>query len=376
MSETKKYRLLFSVAMFSGNATYYKNLYDIVSSMEEIDAVWLPIEWEPKEWYARFWPLSLNWSVKGGVVTRRRVQALERSGMRFDAALFHHQMLPLWLFGFRKRVPMVITTDATPVLHDRYARWYEKKLNRAYPFIRQAKKLLTRAVFNDASFILPFSDWVKQSLIRDYGISETRIEVVPPGINLEFWNNGLRPVNASRPLRILFVGGHFLRKGGDLVLRAAQRPQFAQCRFDIVTQTALTELPPNVTVHHDIAPNSPEMIALYHDADIFVLPTRADFHSWVNLEAMAMQLPVITTDVGAMREIVEHGASGFIIPVDDEAAFAGRLFELTDNCMMRREFGLRGRKIVEERFSLRPNIERTIKYLKQAADGQNGRHTR
>jgi glycosyltransferase involved in cell wall biosynthesis len=370
MPKTKKYRILFSVAMFSGNATYYKNLHDIVSEMEDVEPTWLPIEWAPREWFAHIPPVSMNWSVKGGLVTRHRVLALERSGLRFDAALFHHQMLPIWLFDFRKRVPTVITTDATPVLHDKYAAWYEKKLLTTHPLVLKLKKRLTRSVFADAHCVLPFSDWVKRSLINDYQVPDERITVIPPGINLSFWHNGTRSADASKPVRILFVGGQFLRKGGDILARTARRPAFRNCRFDVVTQTVPAGMPENVTVHTNVEPNSMEMLGLYSKADVFVLPTRADFHSWVSLEAMAMQLPVITTDVGAMSEIVEDGASGFIIPVDDEDAFAARLEELASNAAMRRQFGARGRTIVEKKFDLRVNIEQTILYLKQAADAR------
>jgi glycosyltransferase involved in cell wall biosynthesis len=376
MPEGRKYRFLFSVAMFSGNATYYKNLHDIVSGMDDIEPTWLPIEWSPQEWFVQIPPLSLNWSLKGGLVTRHRVQALERSGLVFDAALFHHQMLPIWLFGFRKRVPTIVTTDATPVLHDKYAVWYEKKLLTTHPAVISMKKHLTRSVFDDARYILPFSNWVKRSLIDDYQTPEERISVVPPGINLAFWKSAAKSADPARPLQILFVGGQFMRKGGDILVRAAGREEFKHFHFDVVTQHVPASIPDNMSVHTAIAPNSAEMIALYDKADIFVLPTRADFHSWVNLEAMAMQLPVITTDVGAMSEIVEHGKSGFIIPVDDEEAFAARLRQLASDEPMRREFGARGRAIVEEKFNLRCNVEKTIRFLKQAADQQLDDHRR
>lgn len=354
--------------MFSGNATYYKNLVDLVSAMEDIDPTWLPIEWSPPEWFARIPPASLNWSIKGGLVTHSRVQALERSGRRFDAALFHHQLLPLWLFDFRKRVPMVITTDATPVLHDNYGKWYEKRMSLKYSLLSSAKRSMTRAVFQDAHYVLPFSDWVKRSLIDDYQTPAEHIEVIPPGINLSVWNNAAKSSDSQRPLRVLFVGGHFMRKGGDMVVRAAGRKEFSNCQFDIVTQDAPMALPENVRIHTHVTANSKEMIDLYNAADVFVLPTRADFHSWVSLEAMAMHLPVITTNVGAMSEIVDDGASGFIIPVDDEDAFTDRLHRLVESEPMRARFGQCGRNRVEHKFDLHVNIEKTIQYLKRAAD--------
>jgi glycosyltransferase involved in cell wall biosynthesis len=370
MTTNSKYRFLFSIAMFSGNSTYYGNMRDIVSEMDDIDATWLPIEWNPYEWYVRIPPISFNWSVKGGLVTRNRVRALERAGQRYDAALFHHQMLPLWLYEFRKRVPTIITTDATPSLHEAYGKWYHKYRSSRLWGVGKLKKQMTRGVYDDAEYILPFSDWVKSSLVDEYHVTENKICVIPPGINLKVWNNPpARTMESGKhPFTVLFVGGQYLRKGGDLLTSIASLEEFKDVQFNIVTQGYIGQPLPNITVHTNVQPNSCEMRELYRTADVFILPTRADFHSWVCLEAMSMGLPVITTDVGAMHEIVADGKSGFIAPVDDTAVMVNRLLQLRDNVSLRRAFGKEGRAIVEQKFDLHRNIEKTISFMKLAAD--------
>lgn len=370
MADKKKYRFLFSIALFSGNTTYFGNMRDIVSTMDDIEATWVPIEWNPPEWYVHVPPISFNWSVKGGLVARNRVRALEHAGKQFDAALFHHQMLPLWLFDFRKRVPTVITTDATPALHDVYGKWYNKHQSSKIWCIGRIKKYFTRSVYSDAEYILPFSDWVKTSLMEEYMVPEEKICVIPPGINFKLWNNppDRTADAAARQFTVLFVGGQFLRKGGDLLAAIATRPEFKDVKFNIVTQEFIGEPPPNITVYSNVQPNSELMRELYKTADVFILPTRADFHSWVSLEAMTMELPVITTDVGAMHEIVDEGKSGFIVPVDDTEAMVERLLRLRADPAMRARFGKAGRKIVEEKFDLLKNIELTIELMKKAAD--------
>ena len=370
MADPKKYRFLFSIALFSGNSTYFGNMRDIVSTMDDIEATWVPIEWNPAEWYVRIPPISFNWSVKGGLVTRNRVRLLEQSGKRFDAALFHHQMLPLWLFDFRKRVPTIITTDATPALHEAYGKWYHKLQSSRIWGVGKVKKHFTRSVYTDAEYILPFSDWVKNSLVNEYRVAENKICVIPPGINFTLWNNAPdRAIDAaSRPFTVLFVGGQFLRKGGDLLAAIAATEEFKDVHFNFVTQEFIGQPPPNITVHQHVQPNSSIMRELYRTADVFMRPTRADFHSWVSLEAMAMELPVITTDVGAMREIVDDGKSGFIVPVNDVAAMVDRLRRLRADAGLRLAFGKAGRMIVEQKFNLHRNIEKTISLMKLAAD--------
>jgi glycosyltransferase involved in cell wall biosynthesis len=343
---------------------------EIVATMDDVDATWVPIEWNPPEWYVHLPPISFNWSVKGGLVTRQRIRALERTGKTFDAALFHHQMLPLWLFDFRKRVPTVITTDATPALHEVYGKWYNKQQSSRIWGFGRLKKYLTSAVYADADFVLPFSDWVKRSLMGVYGVPESKITVIPPGINLKIWNAPPERTAEMKqhPFTVLFVGGQFLRKGGDLLAAIAARDEFKNARFNIVTQEYIGQPPPNITVYSNVQPNSDTMRTLYSTADVFILPTRADFHSWVSLEAMSMEVPVITTDVGAMSEIVDEGKSGYIVPVDDITAMVDRLRRLRTDPALREAFGKAGRKLVEEKFDLHRNIEKTIELMKEAAD--------
>ena len=67
----------------------------------------------------------------------------------------------------------------------------------------------------------------------------------------------------------------------------------------------------------------------YRAADLFVLPTREDIWGLVINEAMAYGLPVITTDrCVAGLELVEEGVNGSIVPVEDDAALAGKMKEI------------------------------------------------
>ncbi|MBM2840695.1 MAG: glycosyl transferase group 1 [Bacteroidetes bacterium] len=123
----------------------------------------------------------------------------------------------------------------------------------------------------------------------------------------------------------------------------------------------------NIFIHHDLSPNSEKLIALYDSADIFALPTRADLFSVAGLEAMAMGLPVVMTNVGATVEIVRDGESGYIIPIDDEKALADRLLRLVKDKALRSDFGRKGRKIVEENINIDKNAEVIVETLKRVS---------
>lgn len=95
--------------------------------------------------------------------------------------------------------------------------------------------------------------------------------------------------------------------------------------------------------------NVPELLAASY---IGVLTSTAEGFSNSILEYMASGLPVVATDVGGARECVEDGASGFLVPSDDETALADRISLLLANPSTSREMGLRGKAIVRERFSV------------------------
>ena len=111
-----------------------------------------------------------------------------------------------------------------------------------------------------------------------------------------------------------------MRKGGDLLLDVF-RTRFQDCaELHLVSRQAPNKLPPHVHVHADFHPNDERLTELYAQADLLVVPTLADISPWVFLEAMAMGLPVIGTDTGAIREFIHHGKTGFVIAVGDGAA--------------------------------------------------------
>jgi len=86
--------------------------------------------------------------------------------------------------------------------------------------------------------------------------------------------------------------------------------------------------------------------------DCFVLPSLAEGISNTILEAMSCALPVIATDVGGNADLVQHGASGDIVPAGDVPALAQALLRYAADPQRAAAAGRAGRRIVEARFSL------------------------
>jgi sugar transferase (PEP-CTERM/EpsH1 system associated) len=113
--------------------------------------------------------------------------------------------------------------------------------------------------------------------------------------------------------------------------------------------------------------NIPELL---QNMDIFVLPSLAEGISNTILEAMATGLPIVATDVGGNRELVEHGSTGSLVPRGDPAALAAAIRRYIDDPALCREHGAAARRRCESLFSIevmvRNYLEFYDKLLKQA----------
>jgi len=368
---------LFAVWMVGGIQTVFHNLRQAVEERPGTRTSWLPVEMYPDDWITKVPPISFYGMWRNAMATWWRIRPLEQDRGAVDAAYFleHSIIPPFW--SFSKRVPYVLSTDMTPLFCAKHRLWYAVPEFDPDSALSRLKQQATRTLYRGAFHLLPWSSGVRDSLIEDYGVPEEKVTILPPGINLELWRSPDRQASPdpSRPLKVIHVGWDFMRKGGDLLTLLAAEEEFRNVEFHCVTSEVKGTVPPNVTIHRGVAPNSPELIALYRDADIFVLPTRADTYSMVALEAMAMGLPVITTNIGGIGDIVVEGETGFSIPPGDPGVLRDRLRRLTSDRALRIRMGMNGRRRIEERFDLARHTDTVLDLLGQAARSRAGRRT-
>jgi glycosyltransferase involved in cell wall biosynthesis len=120
---------------------------------------------------------------------------------------------------------------------------------------------------------------------------------------------------------------------------------------------------PGVTVHHGLQPNSADLIALYHRSHVFCLPTRGDCLPMVLSEAGAAGLPLVSTAVAAIPEIVHDEETGLLVPVDDEDALLHALRRLVDDPSLRHKLGNAACRLVHERFDADQNVSTLVEML-------------
>ena len=100
-------------------------------------------------------------------------------------------------------------------------------------------------------------------------------------------------------------------------------------------------------------------------ADIFVSASWAESFPYNVLEAMAVGLPVVATDVGGTGEAVEDGVTGLLVPPRDAGELAGAISKLLHDPELRRRYGESGRQRVTELFTVEGMVEGTLDVYRQ-----------
>src|SRR5262249_40442611 len=271
--------------------------------------------------------------------------------------------LPLlpWLLtvGALRQVQLVYTADSTPRLLRGFGRhcgyWGGRSQMKA-----RVRDALHAACLRRAAMVNPWTEWAARSMREDYGVPPERIRVVPPGVDIEFWRPAER--RAERPPRGIFVGGDFIRKGGDLLLAVFRERFRRRLQLDLVTRSKVPE-EEGIHVHSGVRPNDPRLRRLYQEADFLVIPTRAEWCSMAGLEAMSTGLPVVTCQVGGVAELLDDGRQGFLIPADD----GRRLTEAIDTLIVdpdrRARMGAAARALAAERYDAQRNASRLLSLL-------------
>ncbi len=117
----------------------------------------------------------------------------------------------------------------------------------------------------------------------------------------------------------------------------------------------------------DVVGEQEEVLSLMSVADVFLLPSSQESFGLAALEAMACEVPVVASNVGGLPEVIEHGVSGFLHPLEalDDMALSA-LSVLSDDDR-RRAVGLAARRRVIERFDAAQIVPQYELYYGQVA---------
>jgi glycosyltransferase involved in cell wall biosynthesis len=212
-------------------------------------------------------------------------------------------------------------------------RWFGKRFH-GHPTAAMLDRVEEEYALADR--IRVYAEWGRESMTR-YGVPDDRIHILRQTVNLEKF----RPCAAGQrrnqgPLRICFVGSLDLRKGFVYLLRAIRLVGAKHIRLRIVGATGDRDCAQLLArersgLDMEAAPGDP--VPVYHDSELFVVPTLEDGLPFVLVEGLACGLPVIVTDQAGAGECVKEGRSGWVVPAAQEEALAVAL----DSALRQRE---------------------------------------
>lgn len=364
-------RFGFIMEQTLGHVTHHQNLAKMVAERREIQPQWLPITMDEQDIWQHVPVVKGNWSLQASLRARNAVARALRAGS-FDALLFHTQTTALCSLDVMRRLPAIVSLDATPLNYDTVAKAYAHRADNG-GWLSRRKSDWYRAAFKRAAHLVTWCEWAKRSLVTDYGVADDRITVIPPGVDIAAWRGTIahRTLQRGERLRLLFVGGDFARKGGLLLVEAFRKGLQDTCELDIVTRddaaVAACAGLPGVRVHTGLTPNCKPLKDLYARADLFVFPTLADCLPIAVMEAMAAGLPIVATGVGALEEEVEHGVNGLIVPPDSVDAIVESVRDLGGDIERRNAMARAGVCMAEERFDARKNYNALLNVMVAAA---------
>lgn len=363
----------FFMDQIAGHITNYHNLRAVAANEPEMDARWYEISYRKaggslerlRDEYLPFMPSYVSGVMRGTFEMYRALRQAECD------VIFTNASVRIFFFRTFRTIPTMIDLDATPLQIDRMeaysSGWHDPKP------LATLKWQLFKRTLDAAVRVQAWSHWAKQSLIDDYNVPGDKIIVTPPGVRLNFWQPNLSVRPNDKVLRVLFVGGDFRRKGGNLLLEWFKQRQQPNCELHIVTREPVTA-GNGIFVYRDLEPNSQRLLTLYQQSDLFVLPSIGECFGIATIEAMAAGLPVIASDVGGTADIIQSGRNGYIVPGNDGVALVAAIERILGDQQQRIAMGQVSRALAEERFDVQKNARRTFRVLQELAAKRQERH--
>lgn len=225
------------------------------------------------------------------------------------------------------------------------------------------EKIIQRELqeYEQTDFIAIPSQFVKQSFLQK-GVAENKLIHVPYGVNLdEFY-----PVQKNdKVFRFIHCGSLSLRKGVHYLLQAFSELALPNVELWLVGSVS-SEIQPylkkyakdNIVVHGHQAQNTLKWF--YSQCNVFCLASIEEGLAMVQAQAMSCGLPVLCSENTGGADIVEHGVSGYVLPVGDVHALKEKMQELFEDRGRCQAMASAARLRIKDQFSWRSYGEKTL----------------
>lgn len=253
-------------------------------------------------------------------------------------------------------------------------------------YLRMFGERLYERLFARADLFLPVCEDMKRRLI-ELGCDEKKVVVHRSGLDFEsFVFTGRRRESSKERVRLVTVARLVEKKGVEYGIKAVVHlaKSHPRLEYSIVGDGPLREDLQRLLIELDLESavkllgwkEKQEIIEILKDADILVAPSvtsrDGDREGIPNVlkEAMAMGLPVVSTQHSGIPELVQDGVSGFLVPERDVDALAEKLEYLIAHPERWPEMGRAGRAYIEECYDINKLNDRLVEIYQQLISPQ------
>lgn len=228
--------------------------------------------------------------------------------------------------------------------------------------------------------VVSISESVSSSVKDIYGVPDEKCRVIHRGIDTSLFCPPKRtgPKTRSKTVRILYTGNIIPAKGVANLVRALEditAPiQLVLCGngSDAYLKNLKAQLAGSRAGEaHRLDWRGPlgqeELLIQYQKADLFVFPSYSEGLGKSLLEAMACELPVIASDLPAIREVLKHEVNGLLVPVGSSKEIAMAIHEYLEDPQLQQHCGAKARQTVLERFSSRNELESWVRVIRESS---------
>ena len=272
--------------------------------------------------------------------------------------------------------------------------WKAEQLGGGYAVSSWVEK----TAYEAAAAIIAVSDGMRQDILRSYpDVDPAKVKVIHNGIDVASWQRDEKDdavrslgIDPDRP-SVVWVGRVTRQKGVPYLLKAAsQLPpevQLVLCAGAADTPALgaeVNELIEGLKAERDgvivierMLPRA-ELIQVLSHATVFACPSIYEPLGIVNLEAMACGAAVVASATGGIPEVVDHGVTGLLVPLEQVgdgtgtpldpekfvADFAAAMIEVVNDPARARAMGEKGRQRAKDHFSWESIVEQTLDVYK------------
>jgi glycosyltransferase involved in cell wall biosynthesis len=233
--------------------------------------------------------------------------------------------------------------------------------------------------------IIAVSDFTRRELLQYYKVKEDKIRVIHNGVNVDKFKPATDKLKAKAELgfspedkAILSVGRLYARKGLFTLIESMVlvTRKFRNAKFIIAGKGLSNEMKKlvNYAAKLGVEDNivftgyfpDKKLPRLYQAADIFAFSTFYENLPFAVLEALSTGLPVVTTNVGGIPEMIDNGKNGFLVEPFNSRELADRILYYLEHPAAASEMALLARKTIENQFDWRLIVKKVVKVYDEA----------